>query len=55
MGEKLMNRTLLAVIGAVVVIAGIAIAWYLISPLFIDRTVDEAFPFNCPARPKPAR
>ena len=28
----------------VIVIIGIPIAWYLISPLFIDKVVDEGFP-----------
>lgn len=44
-----MNRTLLIIIGAVVVIIGIGVAWYLISPLFIDNTVDEAFPVQLPS------
>ena len=35
--------------GAVVVIAGAALAWWLISPLFIDNVVDEAFPFEMPS------
>jgi hypothetical protein len=30
------------------VIAGLAVAWYLASPLFINRTVDEAFPVEVP-------
>lgn len=35
---------------AIVVLAGALVAaWYLISPLFIDRTVDEAFPFALPS------
>jgi hypothetical protein len=27
-----------------------AVAWYLASPLFIDKTVDEAFPFEVPSQ-----
>lgn len=27
-----------------------ALVWYLASPLFIDRTVDEAFPFEAPSQ-----
>lgn len=27
-----------------------AVAWYLASPLFINRTVDEAFPFEAPSQ-----
>ncbi len=33
------------VIGLIVVLA---ITWYLASPLFIDQTVDEEFPFEVP-------
>jgi len=40
----------LLIIGGLIglVIVG-AVGWYLISPLFIDNTVDEAFPFEAPA------
>lgn len=44
-----MNRTFVAIIGAVVVIAGLAVAWYLVSPLFLDSTVDESFPVQLPS------
>lgn len=46
-----MKNRLLLVIGVVVaVVVGGAIAWYLVSPLFIDRTVDETFPFEMPSQ-----
>ena len=35
--------------GAVVVIVGAIVGWWLISPLFIDSVVDEAFPFEMPS------
>jgi hypothetical protein len=38
-------RTLATILVAVVLIVG----WFLVSPLFIDRTVDEAFPFALPS------
>ena len=38
------HKALTAVIAAVIVIPGAAVAWWLGSPLFIDRTVDEEFP-----------
>lgn len=44
-----MNRRLLTIIIAAVVIIGAPVAWYLVSPLFIDQTVDEAFPFDLPS------
>lgn len=34
--------------GIVGIIAAVAIAWWLISPLFRDTVVDEAFPFELP-------
>lgn len=43
-----MNRTVIAIIGAIVVVIGIAVGWYLISPLFINQTVDDAFPIELP-------
>ena len=43
-----MKKTLVYIILGAVVIAGLAIAWYLASPLFISRTVDEAFPIELP-------
>ncbi len=35
------------VVGLVVVVI---VAWWLISPLFVDRVVDEAFPFELPSQ-----
>ena len=43
-----MKRILLIVLAGIVVITGLAVAWYLASPLFINRTVDEAFPIEVP-------
>ena len=43
-----MRKPVIYILGAVVVIAGLAVAWYLASPLFINRTVDEAFPVEVP-------
>ncbi len=42
------RRTVIILIGAVGLVAVVAVGWYLVSPLFIDRTVDEAFPFEVP-------
>jgi len=36
-----MNRHIMLVLGVVVLVA----AWFFVSPLFIDRTVDESFDF----------
>ena len=36
------------IVGLIGLIAVGAVAWYLISPLFIDDVVDEAFPFEAP-------
>jgi hypothetical protein len=44
-----MRKTIIYSLGAVVLIAVLAIVWYLASPLFIDRTVNEAFPVEVPA------
>lgn len=43
-----MRKPIIYILGAVVLIAGLAVAWYLASPLFINRTVDEAFPVQVP-------
>ena len=40
-----MNRRFVIILGIVGAIVAILVAWYLISPLFIDRTVDEELPF----------
>jgi len=42
------RRGVLISIGVISLIAVVAIGWYLVSPLFIDQTVDEAFPFDVP-------
>ncbi len=42
------HRRVLFPSGAVVVIVGAVVGWWLISPLFIDSVVDEAFPFEMP-------
>lgn len=44
------NRPVLFAAGAVGLIVVLAVAWYLASPLFINRTVDEAFPFELPGQ-----
>jgi len=36
------------IILAAVITIGLCIAWWLLSPLFIDQSVDEAFPFDLP-------
>lgn len=38
------HKPLAIIIAAVIVIPGAAVAWWLGSPLFIDKTVDEEFP-----------
>jgi hypothetical protein len=42
-------RTLIIVGGLIGLVIIGAAAWYLISPLFIDKTVDEVFPFEVPS------
>jgi hypothetical protein len=44
-----MRRIIIYILGAVVLIVGLAVVWYLASPLFINSTVDEAFPVQLPA------
>ena len=44
-----MNRkTILIVAGIIALIVVITAGWYLASPLFINNTVEEAFPFDVP-------
>ena len=43
------RRTIIIIIGAIGVIGVIAAGWYFGSPLFLDDTVDEAFPFEAPS------
>ncbi len=40
----LKNRNLLVAGAVIALVVGLPIAWWLISPLFINQTVDEAFP-----------
>ena len=42
------KRTLIIVVGAVALIVFLAAGYYFASPLFIDNTVNEAFPFDVP-------
>jgi hypothetical protein len=42
------KRLVLVVVGVVGLIAVVAAGWYLVSPLFIDNRVEEAFPFEAP-------
>ena len=42
------KRLVLVVIGIVGLMVVVAAGWYLGSPLFIDNTVEEAFPFEVP-------
>ena len=40
-----MNKRILIIIGGIIILVAIlALGWYLASPLFIDNRVDEAFP-----------
>ena len=48
-----MNRRFVIILGIVGAIVAIPVAWYLISPLFIDRTVDEQLPFVSDAPSSP--
>jgi FtsZ-interacting cell division protein ZipA len=50
-GVDIMRLRTLIIVGGLIglVIIG-AVAWYLISPLFIDKTIDEAFPFEVPSQ-----
>lgn len=44
-----MNKRTLLIAGVVIsLVVIVAIGWYLLSPLFIDDVVDEAFPFTMP-------
>ena len=46
--DTMNKRTLIIVAGVIGLIAVIGAGWYLGSPLFIDETVDETFPFEAP-------
>ncbi len=43
-----MRKPIIYILAAVVLIGVLAVAWYLASPLFINRTVDEPFPVVVP-------
>ena len=43
------GKRLIITAGVIVLIPVIAIAWWLVSPFFISKTVDEAFPFSANA------
>ena len=42
---KLLSRKTIAIAGAVILIPVLALGWYLLSPLFLSKTVEEEFPF----------
>lgn len=42
------RRTMIMIGGAIGAIIVLAVGWYLVSPLFFDNAVDEAFPFDLP-------
>jgi hypothetical protein len=44
------NKTLWIILGLVALAAFGTVAWYLASPLFINRSVEEAFPFEMPSQ-----
>ena len=43
-----MRRPIIYILAAIVIIGVLAVVWYLASPLFINRTVNEAFPIELP-------
>lgn len=43
------RNPLLIAVGVIVVIGGLALAWWLVSPLFLNQTVDESFPITANA------
>ena len=43
------NRPLLIALAAIALVVLAGAGWYLASPLLINRTVDEAFPFEVPS------
>ena len=44
-----MKKKLSPLILSILALGGVALAWWLFSPLFIDQTVEEALPFEIPA------
>ena len=45
-----LNRPTLAIAGSLGLVMLALVGWYLLSPLFIDTVVDEAFPFELPTQ-----
>ncbi len=43
------KRIWLSIAGLIVLVVVIVVGWYLLSPLFIDRVVDEQFPVPIPS------
>jgi hypothetical protein len=43
------KRTVLIAALALLVLVAVPVVWWLAAPLFIDKTVDEAFPFDMPS------
>mgnify|MGYP006421787175 CR=1 FL=1 len=48
MGVFFMKKPLVVLIISILIVFGIALTWYLVSPLFINKTVNEEFPFDLP-------
>lgn len=44
-----MNRRTLLIAVVILALIGLPVLWWLASPLFVDRAVDEAFPFDVPS------
>jgi len=42
---KLTSTRMISIGGAVILIPVLGVAWWLLSPLFLDKTVEEEFPF----------
>jgi hypothetical protein len=42
---KLPSKKAITIAGAVILIPVLALGWYLLSPLFLNKTVEEEFPF----------
>jgi hypothetical protein len=42
---KLPSNKVFAIVGAVVLVPVLALGWWLLSPLFLNKTVEEEFPF----------
>ncbi len=46
---KLFSKKFLGIVGAVVLVPLLALAWWLFSPLLLDKTVEEEFPLAASA------